>query len=417
MKQTVAVILLMCIITPVALYTFDASTAGMLWDFSPKEVAWASGIRTTPYGNNFLQHYFYNLRSNFGRNELGTCGYIAAGMLLAYFDTYWDDEIVPERYETLSNISSLDDYDYNSPGAGEIPHTISNCGYSGTSQTELFNHILNDHKSDVLHGALLDCMLRTYNQLNFQVAPDGNLYYVSIDPYQAEIIVNEFLDLYSSSSTIYTSVSYEDLLFETDDTHINEVSANARERIVSSVTRNIPVAVYLGSTADYFDRHVAIAYDYDPINDMLYFHNGWQGRDYYISEVSLGLKSSGNSGATRYYYGDLTFFLLDEHVHSYNFILDSGVSVCSCQLSDHQHVLSYELYSGLQHKITCHCSYYSFGNHLYILNGTRYVCKDCGLIYMGSKPPIIPVDPKLLSYDSEAWFGVDIANCGGWICE
>lgn len=42
--------------------------------------------------------YFSNLRSNFGTNRFGTCAFVAMGMLLSFYDTYWDDSIVPSAY-------------------------------------------------------------------------------------------------------------------------------------------------------------------------------------------------------------------------------------------------------------------------------------------------------------------------------
>ena len=49
--------------------------------------------------------YFSNLRSNFGTNRFGTCAFVAMGMLLSFYDTYWDDSIVPSAYEVAATSS------------------------------------------------------------------------------------------------------------------------------------------------------------------------------------------------------------------------------------------------------------------------------------------------------------------------
>lgn len=409
MKKIIVLILLICLLSPTAI-KFASSIENIL-DYRAGGVAHADGNDTT-YGNHFLQHYFINLRSNIGRNQIGTCGYVALGMLLSYFDTYWDDDIVPECYETPAIISSVSDLDYDSPGAGEIYHSYNSCGYEGSLYTEeIFYHVMNDHWQDTLQGALLREMMNNYNELNFQQGPDGNTYINSIDPYQAEIIANSFLGSDPLNSTILTSVNYTDLYGIEDEDVLVDHSLSARERIITSVTSNIPVAVYYGSTTDWFDRHVAIAYDYDDANDMLYFHLGYMGGNTHVSEASVGLKPNQNSQYTKYYYGDLTLFTKYSHVHSNNFIIEnSEEAICSCQLTDHSHVIRYETYNTSRHKILCHCGYASMGNHAFVLEGTNYVCRYCKHIHIGLNPPITPVRP-ILSTDIgmlDNWFGADL---------
>lgn len=38
--------------------------------------------------NNFSSHYFKNLTTNYGRNDKGSCTYVALGMMLSFMDTY-----------------------------------------------------------------------------------------------------------------------------------------------------------------------------------------------------------------------------------------------------------------------------------------------------------------------------------------
>ena len=406
MKKPIATFLLVCLLLPMLLFAFN--TTEKVWDIMfPKQVAQASTDRTTPYGNSFLQHYFYNLRSNLSENH-STCGYVAIGMLLSYYDTFWDDDIVPEVYETTAAISSLSDYDYNSPGAGEISHSLENCG---SISQNIYDHLINAHSGTILQGTLLEIAYLLHDELNFEYDEQGDLIINKLVPWQAETIANQFLlnnrPSGSTENKLSISSSYTDLSVLSAEQR-NEANLDTREHIISYVQDNVPIAVFYG-TLDKSWGHVAIAYDYDPINDMLYFHYGSQG-SYFESETQLGLN---NGEAGKFYYGVLRFSTNSEHNHSNNFVLDSGESVCSCQLADHEHKYSYATYSVDQHKKFCHCGYETLQNHVYRLNGLKYICQYCKRIHTGTTPPITPVTPPTSIEDGDDttdWLGVDVVN-------
>lgn len=73
------------------------------------------------YGNssnryNFLNQYYRNLTYH-GYNRKGSCGYVAIGMFLSFYDTYWNDKIIPDDYDKTVRISSTDYDGYGrSPG-------------------------------------------------------------------------------------------------------------------------------------------------------------------------------------------------------------------------------------------------------------------------------------------------------------
>lgn len=54
----------------------------------------------------YASYYFNNLTENFGNNIKGSCTYIAFAMLLSYYDTYWDDTIIPENYDMITMLST-----------------------------------------------------------------------------------------------------------------------------------------------------------------------------------------------------------------------------------------------------------------------------------------------------------------------
>lgn len=66
--------------------------------------------------------YFWNLNQNYSYNRSGNCTIIAFEMLLSYFDSFYDDDIVPEEYDKISvnkSNTSLDWKDWDeSAGSG-----------------------------------------------------------------------------------------------------------------------------------------------------------------------------------------------------------------------------------------------------------------------------------------------------------
>ena len=64
--------------------------------------------------NNFSTKYFYNLNNYCGNNSKGSCGYVALSMILSFYDTYWDDRVIPENYDQNANFQTVASFE--SPG-------------------------------------------------------------------------------------------------------------------------------------------------------------------------------------------------------------------------------------------------------------------------------------------------------------
>lgn len=107
-----------------------------------------------------LVSYYDNLTYNFGMNYKGSCGYVAIGMLLSYYDTFLNDSIIPEQYDLVSN-----GYDgnmitrRNSPGVLKDiiarPNTQSSSSYGySLSATEYYLYV-NSYSATSLHAKLI----------------------------------------------------------------------------------------------------------------------------------------------------------------------------------------------------------------------------------------------------------------------
>ncbi len=69
----------------------------------------------------FLEAYFTNLIHNIGNNMKGSCGYVAIAMLLSYYDTYLNDDIIPERYDVPSQALHDENNGKNMNARGNSP--------------------------------------------------------------------------------------------------------------------------------------------------------------------------------------------------------------------------------------------------------------------------------------------------------
>lgn len=67
--------------------------------------------------------YFENLRGRHGKNINGTCGVVASQVLLGYYDSFLNDNIIPEEFdETATFRNDITASDVQSPGSGENFH-------------------------------------------------------------------------------------------------------------------------------------------------------------------------------------------------------------------------------------------------------------------------------------------------------
>lgn len=84
-----------------------------------------------------LYNYYYNLRENIGNNSVGgACGYVAIGMLLSFYDTYHNDDFIPETYDKKSVSEKFSKTSMSSP---EISQETFSSSYTKSS---LYNQVL-----------------------------------------------------------------------------------------------------------------------------------------------------------------------------------------------------------------------------------------------------------------------------------
>lgn len=81
----------------------------------------------TEYGSDVKKienaFYFEHLNHRHGNNVNGTCGVVAIQILLGYYDTFYDDNIIPEEFDVITREWCNTIYDFNqSPGSNNNFH-------------------------------------------------------------------------------------------------------------------------------------------------------------------------------------------------------------------------------------------------------------------------------------------------------
>ena len=279
--------------------------------------------------DNFASYYFYNLTGNFGYNYIGSCSYTAAAMLLSYYDTYWNDTVIPDvlNYEQNnrsilpnSTIKSITD----SPGIIREPSSIINQKKSetGTSMDEdlskkYYKELVEAYKNQYFHMKLMDIGLNE----NIDIWDDFSLTINTIAELLEYYFDNEITD-----SSLQVRIEFIDL-----------VGNDMKEYVIGKVVQGIPVLVT--AMDDKLKGHTFIIYDYNAAEDELYCHTGWKNTS----------NSEGNTITTHVAFssigyttlkGALTMEFVSDHSHSDNYVDSEGNTYCSCYFPchpEHQH--------------------------------------------------------------------------------
>lgn len=201
--------------------------------------------------NNFATHYFANLTDNFGQNDEGTCSFVAAQMLLTYFDTYWDDNIVDDSYITKTIVAGEDSGDFigiESPGGTPDPLYAK----SGTADNYL--KFVQSYAGVSLHYYLISLANDLFDDY-------GDTEYSLSVSRTSQLISHYLRDKRGYSSADFT-LEYRS--YNSD--------RNIDDWVIDNIRNGTPVFTAVTYSTSY---HAAVAYDYEEESGEIYFHTGW----------------------------------------------------------------------------------------------------------------------------------------------
>lgn len=219
--------------------------------------------------------YFSNLRENIGNNRYGSCSYVALGMLLSFYDSYWNDLFIPEEYdvEPTSVFTTYPSADFAFPSFyAESPGIL----FEPTDEVDSLS--LDDYSLYISKNSnnYFQCQLLSLSQSYFGTAKFENEF-------------TSFGMTFTDLSRFLGHYLYDYRNFNTSQVVISSCNDKTlvRSYAIEKIKKGIPVI--LRSESPSLGGHAFIAYDYDEANDEIYVHTGW--RDEYsgktLTHVSL----------------------------------------------------------------------------------------------------------------------------------
>lgn len=246
---------------------------------------------TTYQTEYYSSYYFKNLTNNYGKNVYGSCGYIATGMLLAFWDTYWDESAVEERYEQHSQLDVNHTTLYaEAPGGKREPTALSDVDVT------IYHSNISNYSNDYLHFLLLSM---------------GNSLFGNTP--------GNYSMFYGQYYTLASNYLYNYRGFSADQVEIVETNQNVRQKAIEYIKEGIPVKLGI-------EGHAVVAYDYDEANDKIYCHFGWGSDATHVTLEEMGYRNYNNLLAIRF---------LNNHNHSNNYEYQRNGQTfyhCPCEL-------------------------------------------------------------------------------------
>lgn len=289
--------------------------------------------------------YFENLR-NIGRNVAGvpghpefegTCTFVAVEMMLSYYDSVIDDDIIPEAFDvTVSrNFSSSSDY------------------------SDLVSNIYSESPGiwDDFHATNIANM-NTGNSMNLAEAKD---------------LAEDYLDAADIDYELHYLGFWEGLF-------VPDKASWAR----TGITAGNPVYIAISGTDTTIVNdeihHAVVGYRYD--DDSIIAHSGWRNMTINDGSPRTAIHING------YTVNEAFYFDVDTaHSHSYNYTwhkngtdLDGTLCICGQRTCDHE--TTSRMYLDCWEGLDLHDLYCGFCNRYLSHEGHNYtngICTNCGV--------------------------------------
>lgn len=315
--------------------------------------------------DNFMEAYFDNSTENYGINYKGSCGYVAMGLILTYYDSALNDNIVPEIYDKPSV-----DEDYNvisrrnSPGTNQDIIDLTDNEIDQLTSQEYYNYVV-EMSSYSLHSKLL--------LISESLGYYGPHRFAGSDYPSRKQILQTYLSTVGQTNYVF----YESP---------GSTSLDVKTFTINQILQGRPVLLSIGND---YGGHACVAYDYDSTSDSVYCHMGWGADKTRVTPESQGYNE---------YWSAISIQFNVSHSHSMNYgVCIGGVTNYYCYDSRHIHTIhnhsySYSNITSSKHTYTCNCGICVEEEHNWVENQTvslRYIpiyeCYYCG--YQTRIPP------------------------------
>lgn len=262
----------------------------------------------------YVTEYFSNLRSNYPYNTHGTCSYTALAMFLSYYDTYWDDSIIPEQYEQRATFDPSND---GNADFDLVPFGTESPGL----RSEDFDEVSEMTQSE-------------YAQF---VEDTGNMYFQSrlmniADDYLGSVDFDENSSFGMTYQELFGLARHYVYTYTNLDPEFTSIwgfgggRPSNRIAVIGQLEEGNPVLIRCSSPD--LGTHAMVAYDYDRDTDQIYVHTGWKNEaGQAITHMSL------EDLGFNVILDGIAMSVFSEHTHSYHYVSESGQSCCACSLA------------------------------------------------------------------------------------
>ncbi len=317
--------------------------------------------------NNSMAAYFDNLTYNFGQNDKGSCCYVALGMMLSYYDTFLNDDIIPEQYDVISTGVGTDmTQRRNSPGIlrdilvnPENP-SERRSQYIGKLSTKEYYLKLYSMVNQSLHAKLISYSIKDLNYLDAEGSSLGSGV-VEMQKILTDEYFKNLVPLVNDKDYSVNFIGYDPFI---EDSHAVKDRETLIAYIISNIKKGNPVWIGVSNKTGN-RRHACVAYDYNENTGDIYCHMGWGASTTHVTIESQG-----------YYNYDLAL-IIDfnlPHKHSDNYAVvseNNPLTVktycpCSEEISVYTpHSFKCENTDTKFHTYTCECGVVKQANHKY----------------------------------------------------
>lgn len=321
--------------------------------------------------NNFMSAYFDNLTYNLGMNYKGSCGYVAIAMFLSYYDTFFNDAIIPENYDIPSVGSGTNMIERrNSPGVLKDvivnPESLDDTIYGlRLSALEYYSYM--EALSNVsLHARLIIIAnAKGYYNFNDDYGAAGSLFTYRLD------VLNTYLGTVGYIEGIDYTIEYNDT-GNYNDTY----SYYVRRFTIEKIKAGYPVLLSVQRPSGL--GHVVVAYEYDQATDIIYCHMGYGSDLTHVNVESRGFSV---------YATALVIDFMSQHSHNNNYGVTEIVNgiptvtyYCYCSSSIHsyhQYSSHYSSINNQEHRAYCSCGAERTESHNKYISGCTKQCSNC----------------------------------------
>lgn len=242
-----------------------------------------SNIDNTIYlKNNYASYYFNNLTENFGNNVFGSCGYVSLAMLLSFYDAYWDDSFISNKYDVNTTFSTskqigADFYlipsNTESPGIAFEPESL----FENTSKDE-YLMLANKYSDTYFQFKLFEIAQKCFGSISL----DTNNGQLGLDSLGICDLLSYYLYDYKNFSDTNVKVNY-----------LNENnSPSLKNSVINYIKEGTPV-ILLVQKENSNEAHSVIAYDYNASSDQIYVHTGWRDEQLNTTLTHVSLSDMG----------------------------------------------------------------------------------------------------------------------------